>query len=116
MNRKDTEKVTEKDTEKDTERDTEQPKSASRASELVSILAPRRTPKDGCRFRCILCAVGRVKADRRGPKGHPGLAGWGLDGQGFAMSGEFDDPGAQQNYQPDYQPDYQLRADNGVSA
>ena len=34
----------EKDTEKDTERDTEQPKSASRASELVSILAPRRTP------------------------------------------------------------------------
>ena len=32
------------------------------------------------------------------------------------MSGEFDDPGAQQNYQPDYQPDYQLRADNGVSA
>ena len=68
VNRKDTEKVTEKDTEKDTERDTEQPKSASRASELVSILAPRRTPKDGCRFRCILCAVGRVKADGRGPK------------------------------------------------
>ena len=54
VNRKDTEKVTEKDTEKDTERDTEQPKSASRASELVSILAPRRTPKDGCRFRCIM--------------------------------------------------------------
>ena len=36
--------------------------------------------------------------------------------EGFAMCGEFDDPGAQQNYQPDYQPDYQLRADNGVSA
>ena len=40
-----------------------------------------RPPKDGCRFRCILCAVGRVKADRRGPKGHTGLAGWGLEGQ-----------------------------------
>jgi len=28
----------------------------------------------------IACAVGRVKADRRGPKGHTGLAGWGLEG------------------------------------
>ena len=75
-----TQKKTEKDTEKDTEEDTEQPKSSS-ASELVPILAPRRAAKDGCRFRCILCAVGRVKADRRGPKGHPGLASWGLGGQ-----------------------------------
>ena len=67
VNRKDTEK----DTEKDTGKDTEQPKSSS-ASELVPILAPRWASKDGCRFRCILCAVGWVKADRRGPKGHPG--------------------------------------------
>ena len=65
MNRKDTEKDTD---EKDTEKDTEQPQSSS-ASELVPVLAPRRASKDGCRFRCILCAVGRVKADRRGPKG-----------------------------------------------
>ena len=53
---------------------------AAAASELVPILAPRRASKDGCRFRCVLCAVGRVKADRRGPKGHPGLASWGLGG------------------------------------
>ena len=26
-----------------------------------TFLAPRRASKDGCRFRCILCAVGRVK-------------------------------------------------------
>ena len=54
---------------------------AAAANKLVPILATRRASKDGCRFRCILCAVGRVKADRRGPKGHPGLAGWGLEGQ-----------------------------------
>ena len=54
---------------------------AAAASKLVPILATRRASKDGCRFRCILCAVGRVKADRRGPKGHPGLAGWCLGGQ-----------------------------------
>jgi len=73
---------TQKDTEKDTEEDTEQPRSSrSKQTTVVPILAPRRASKDGCRFRCILCAVGRVNADRRGPKGHPGLGGWGLEGQ-----------------------------------
>ena len=55
---------------------TQSSQGAAAASKLVPILAPRWASKDGCRFRCILCAICRVKADRRGPKGHPGLAGW----------------------------------------
>ena len=51
------------------------------SSKVSGELATRRASKDGSRFRCILCAVGRVKADRKGPKGHTGLAGWGLEGQ-----------------------------------
>jgi len=49
---------------------------AATANKLVPILATRRVSKDGCRFRCTLCAVGRVKADRRGPKGHTCEPAW----------------------------------------
>jgi len=47
---------------KDTEK-TQSSQGAAAASKLVPILpilAPRRASKDGCRFRCILCAVCRV--------------------------------------------------------
>ena len=80
VNRKDTEK----DTGKDTEKDTLQPRSSRSKQTSITYPGPSRprwASKDGCRFRCILCAVCRVKADRRGLKGHPGLAGWGLGGQ-----------------------------------
>jgi len=77
-------------TRKKTHKKTQSSQGAAAASKLVPILAPRRASKDGCRLPlplprsaayCALCAVCQVKADRRGPKGHPGLAGWGLGSQ-----------------------------------
>ena len=32
--------------------------------------------KDGCRFRCVLCVVSRVKADRKGPKRQRSYLPW----------------------------------------
>ena len=71
MTEKKTQKKTQKKTRKKTQKKTPSSQRAAAASKLVPILAPRRASKDGCRFRCIfiLCAVGRVKADRRVPKG-----------------------------------------------
>ena len=49
---------------------------AAAANKLVPILATRRASKDGCRFRCVLCVVGRGKADRRGPKRQRSYLPW----------------------------------------